>query len=68
MTTSAISPERAKIGSSYVNIFYPGTTYLMFRYDPVREIIELQNRGIRYYVDLAEQKVTQAPRAPEQTP
>jgi hypothetical protein len=37
----------------------------MFRYDPQRDVIELQVRGVKWYVDLAEQKVTQAPRAPE---
>ena len=65
MTINVNAVQCAKIGSNYVPIYFPGTTHLMFRYDPVREVIELQMRGVKYYVDLAELKVTQAPRAQE---
>jgi hypothetical protein len=57
MNANVTAPKRAKIGSRYVPICFPGTSRLMFRYDPEREIIELQDRGTKFYVDLAEQKV-----------
>jgi hypothetical protein len=37
----------------YVPVFKPGTHELLFCYDPQRRIIEIQERRVKYYIDLA---------------
>jgi hypothetical protein len=48
--------------SNYVPVFKPGTRELLFRYDPTRCIIEVQDRKVKYVVDLTEY---QAPESAE---
>jgi hypothetical protein len=41
-------------GARYVPVTHPATGKLLFRYDPVRQIVEWQERGEKVYLDLAE--------------
>jgi len=36
----------------YVLVYEPGTTWLLFRYDPQRHLVEIQRKGRKFYVDL----------------
>lgn len=36
------------------DVFKPGTTRLFFRYDPGRQLIQIQQRGEKFIVDLTE--------------
>ncbi len=38
--------------STYVEVHQPGTKWLLFKYDPLRKLIEIQRKGRLYYVDL----------------
>ena len=41
---------------SYVPVLKPGTNKLIFKYDPIREIIEIQERGVKTVIDLTQYK------------
>ncbi len=43
--------ERRRVRADYVPVRVGGR--LLFRYDPLRRIVEVQDRGERHYVDLA---------------
>jgi hypothetical protein len=39
---------------AYIPVYRPGTSNLLFKYDPVRRLIEHQERRVKTVVDLAE--------------
>lgn len=39
---------------SFVDVRHPFTHKLLFRYDPVRQLIEIQERKVRTVIDLQE--------------
>lgn len=41
---------------SYVEVREPGSEKLLFRFDPARDIIEVQRRGVKTLVNLREIK------------
>ncbi len=50
----------------YVPIFKPGTKGLLCKFDPVRDIIEIQDRGVKYVVDLAQERLRAQEGAPDE--
>jgi hypothetical protein len=38
--------------SAFVPVREPGTNWLLFKYDPVRELVEIQRRGKKTIIDL----------------
>ena len=42
--------------AEYVPIYKPGTKELLCRYDPMRDLIEIVERRIRYVIDLAAER------------
>jgi hypothetical protein len=54
--------------SDFVDVREPQTEKLLFRYDPDRDIIEVQRRGVKTVVDLRQYQERQgAPIWPEAT-
>jgi hypothetical protein len=51
-----------KITPEYVPVFKPGTNRLFFKYCPNRGLVEIQDRGVKYIIDLAQY---QAPESAE---
>lgn len=46
--------------TGFIDVLEPHTAKLLFRFDPIRDIIEVQRRGVKTVVDLAKY------RAPEE--
>ena len=40
--------------NGYLPVYKPGTKELLCRYDPVRRMLEIQDRRIKYWIDLTE--------------
>lgn len=38
----------------FIDVREPGTSWLLFRYDPERHLIEIQRRGVRTLIDLTQ--------------
>lgn len=39
--------------TGFIDVLEPHTAKLLFRFDPIRDIIEVQRRGVKTVVDLA---------------
>jgi len=48
---TATAEQRQRVQPAYVQVRVGGK--LLFRYDPARRIVEVQDRGDRHYIDLA---------------
>jgi hypothetical protein len=42
--------------SGFVQVREPGSNWLLFLYDPERQLIEVQRRGVKHLIDLRELK------------
>lgn len=51
---------------NYVEIREPGSEKLLCKYDPERQLLEFQRRGVRSLIDL--KKITHRPRTPDTLP
>ena len=49
--TAVAAEQCGRVRSAYVPVRVAGK--LVFRYDPQRRIVEVQDRGERHYIDLA---------------
>lgn len=63
MTTSkAITGQGARQSNQaqprrgFIPVREPGTDWLLFLYDPERNLIEVQRRGVKHLIDLGELK------------
>jgi len=52
--------------TNWIPICKPGTTHLLCKYDPARGLIEIQDRGIKYLIDLAQYQAPVQPVDPPQ--
>lgn len=62
MSSKAITGQGARQGSQgqarrgFIPVREPGTDWLLFLYDPDRQLIEVQRRGVKHLIDLRELK------------
>jgi hypothetical protein len=48
--------------TGFIDVLEPHTAKLLFRFDPIRDIIEVQRRGVKTVVDLAKYRATEGDR------